>query len=59
VKYQFDAYSGLSDAKKLQLVILICSDEQRMQIDFETSKVVLTANENRIVNYALNYYIKY
>jgi hypothetical protein len=30
-----------------------------MQIDFEASKVVPTANENGTVNYAVNYYIKY
>lgn len=30
-----------------------------MQIDFEASKVVPTANENKPVNYVVNYYIKY
>jgi hypothetical protein len=59
VKYQFDTYSGLSDTKKSSASYTQCSDEQGMQIDFEASKVVPTANENRPVNYAVNYYIKY
>jgi hypothetical protein len=30
-----------------------------LQISFDVSRVVPTANENRPVNYAVNYYIKY
>jgi hypothetical protein len=59
VKYEIDTYSGVANAKKSSASYGRCGDEQGTQIYFEASKVVPTANKNRPVNYAVNYYIKY